>query len=497
MLDFTAASEAVPSSLLATARQEQRRDDPYRPAYHFLPPANWMNDPNGLIYWKGEYHLFYQYNPNGPQWGTIHWGHAVSADLVHWRDLPVALTPTPGGADQDGCWSGCIVDNAGVPSLFYTGVRGEAQLPCLATSRDDLYSWEKYAGNPVLSELPPGLELVAFRDPAVWREGEDWYMLVGSGIKEVGGSALLFRSTNLTEWTYLHPLQAGDITRREPLWTGSLWECPQLVRLGGKHLLTFGVWHERPRYSAFQLGTYQNGRFEVESEGKLDFGDEYFYAPQTLIDPTGRAIMWGWIAEHDSEAGLSNRNWAGVMSLPRVLSTRPDGMLGIEPAVELKALRGKHYHFDQFYLPSSVQPSLDKVQGDCLEIVIEATVEADTRLVVGVRCSPDGEEQTLVSYDHARQWLEIETKYATTPNSEGYLERRGYTLALARDEKLSLHIFVDHSMIEVFANKQACLTSRMYPRRADSLGIAVMVEGKKGVNIKKLDVWELASIWEA
>src|SRR6266566_4042767 len=108
----------------------------HRPCYHYLPPANWMNDPNGLIQWKGEYHMFYQYNPAAPVHNKIHWGHAKSTDLVHWTDLPVALAPVPGSYDEDGCFSGCAVDHAGVPTIIYTGVRGKKQLPCVATSAD-------------------------------------------------------------------------------------------------------------------------------------------------------------------------------------------------------------------------------------------------------------------------------------------------------------------------------------------------------------------------
>src|SRR5438552_1232240 len=110
--------------------------DPHRPHYHFLPPANWMNDPNGLIQWKGQYHLFYQYNPYGSFHAQIHWGHAVSSDLVHWTDLPIALTPTPERADTEGCWTGCAIDNNGTPTLLYSGVH--PQVVCLATSADDL-----------------------------------------------------------------------------------------------------------------------------------------------------------------------------------------------------------------------------------------------------------------------------------------------------------------------------------------------------------------------
>jgi beta-fructofuranosidase len=135
----------------------QAINDSQRPGFHFLPPRNWMNDPNGWIQWKGQYHLFYQYNPNGAFHADMHWGHAVSDDLVRWQHLPIALAPTPDGADKDGVYSGCIVDNQGVPTLFYTGVFPEVQ--CAAVGSDDLVSWEKRA-EPVIDGPPDGLEVV-------------------------------------------------------------------------------------------------------------------------------------------------------------------------------------------------------------------------------------------------------------------------------------------------------------------------------------------------
>ncbi|MBZ0294813.1 MAG: glycoside hydrolase family 32 protein, partial [Anaerolineae bacterium] len=137
--------------------RKQLAADHQRPQYHFLPPSNWMNDPNGLIQWNGQYHLFYQYNPHGPLWGTIHWGHAISDDLIHWADWPIALTPTLGGPDEAGCFSGCAVNHDGVPTLIYTGTRGERhdiQTQCIATSHDGLLTWETYSGNPVLDAVP-------------------------------------------------------------------------------------------------------------------------------------------------------------------------------------------------------------------------------------------------------------------------------------------------------------------------------------------------------
>src|ERR1051325_4638830 len=156
--------------------------DPHRPRYHFLPPSNWMNDPNGLIQWRGRYHMFYQYNPYAAVWGNISWGHAVSDDLVHWEDLPVALTPDADGVDANGCYSGIAVDNNGVPTIVYTGVRGPNELACIATGDDELISWQKYPGNPVIQSTPPGIDLVAYRDHSVWREDGMWYQVVGAGI---------------------------------------------------------------------------------------------------------------------------------------------------------------------------------------------------------------------------------------------------------------------------------------------------------------------------
>src|SRR5947209_12491947 len=150
------------STARAFAQRKGLLGDPHRPHYHFLPPANWMNDPNGLLQWKGQYHLFYQYNPYAPVHAHIHWGHAASSDLVHWTDLPIALTPTPGRADADGCWSGCAIDHHGTLTLLYSGLLYSGLHPqavCLATSADELLTWHYYPGNPVI-EGPPA-ELVA------------------------------------------------------------------------------------------------------------------------------------------------------------------------------------------------------------------------------------------------------------------------------------------------------------------------------------------------
>lgn len=187
----------------AAAARAKLQDDPQRPQYHFTAPCNWLNDPNGLIQWNGQYHLFYQHNPFNPLSETKHWGHAVSSDLIHWNDLPIALAPTPGTYDADGIYSGCAVDDNGTPTILYSGVRGPHLMVCLATGDDQLLSWIKYPGNPVVPDFPPGIKLlqtdegkIHYRDPSVWREDGTWWMIVGTGISDIGGAVLLYRSTD-------------------------------------------------------------------------------------------------------------------------------------------------------------------------------------------------------------------------------------------------------------------------------------------------------------
>jgi beta-fructofuranosidase len=226
---------------MLTNRDTQGLQDPHRPAFHFLPEKHWMNDPNGLIQWKGQYHMFYQYNPHGAFHGTIHWGHAISRDLVHWEHLPIALAPTPDGVDKDGCWSGCAVNNNGAPTLLYTGVYPQVQ--CIATSSDDLLTWQKHP-HPVITAPPPEIEVHAggeIRDPFVWKEKDQWYMLLGSRIEGAGGLILLYRSEDLLHWEYLHPLLTGDANQMEPFWTGTMWECPNFIDFGEKRTLIISV----------------------------------------------------------------------------------------------------------------------------------------------------------------------------------------------------------------------------------------------------------------
>ncbi len=459
--------------------------DPQRPSYHFLPPSNWMNDPNGISQWDGQYHLFYQYNPLAARWGVIHWGHAVSADLVYWDDLPIALSPTPDGPDADGCWSGCIVNNAGVPTMVYTGLHAGAQRPCLATSDDGLLTWHKHPGNPVIADPPAGVDKVDFRDHCVWKEGDSWYQVIGGKIDGVGGAALLYRSRDLIEWEYLHPLCVGDQSD-----TGTIWECPDFVPLGDKHVLL--VSPIPLRKTLCMVGIYVDQRFTPERIEVLDAGG-HFYAPQSMRDSQGRRLVWGWLWEGRDEPAQLAAGWAGMMSLPRELTLLPDRRVGSVPASELEALREHHQSWRDLQITSAAH-GLDEVQGDALDIIVEFVPNDATAFGIDVRCSADGSERTRITYDRARQQLEIDRSLSSASAGDQH-DLYGGALVLEDGERLTLRVLVDHSVLEVFANGRVCLTSRVYPAET-SLGVALFAQGGS-VEVQAFDVWNMRSIWTA
>ncbi|HVP21093.1 MAG TPA: glycoside hydrolase family 32 protein [Anaerolineaceae bacterium] len=475
-----------------------RLPDQHRPAYHFLPEKNWMNDPNGLIQWKGQYHLFYQYNPNGPFHGTIHWGHAASQDLVHWQRLPVALEPTPGGPDEGGIWSGCAVDNHGVPTLIYTGMDPQGQQGvCLAASPDDLLHWEKHPANPVIPAPPPDLREQAqgqFRDPFVWREDGRWQMVIGSKIAGRGGAILRYRSDDLVHWDYLGILMAGDEAQRKPFWTGAMWECPNFFKLDGQSVLLFSVQTDPGEllYPVYYVGEEVGSGFEPSGSSILVHGNS-FYAPQVMCARDGRVLMWGWLKESRRPGAYRQAGWAGVMSLPLALSLLPGGKMRIEPVEELKSLRREHWHFEGLDLGPDFAGLPGGLRGDCLEIEAVFEPGPSAEFGLGLLASPDGQEQNRLVYDCARDSLVVERDQSSL-NPEVDREPCQAPLSLDADGALRLRVFLDRSVLEVFANQHTCLATRVYPTRLDSLGLDLFaIQGE--TKLKSLDVWRMESIW--
>ena len=323
--------------------------DPAFPRLHVRPERGWLNDPNGPFRWEDRYHLFFQHNPDRAQHGDICWGHAVSDDLCDWSYEPIALRPTPGGPDAGGCWSGCVIDDDGVPTAVYTGfVDDEATATvCLATARDDdLRVWDKEP-EPLLA-APEG-DWLGFRDPFVFSHGGKRYALMGAG--RVGGDAaavLLYDCDDVRRWKYLGPLITADdpVASREA--PADIWECPQLAEVAGRWVLIVSLWVDKTlqgvAYVVGELVADGAGlRLHAESGGRVDHGAA-FYAPALLVEEE-RVLLWGWAWEDRDEEQVVEAGWAGVLTWPRVLDLHPDGRLLMSPAPELDAMRGPRTRF--------------------------------------------------------------------------------------------------------------------------------------------------------
>ncbi|MEV0490065.1 glycoside hydrolase family 32 protein [Streptomyces atratus] len=472
--------------------------DPHRPRFHFTAPGGWLNDPNGMTHWDGVYHLFYQYNPLAAAHHRIHWGHATSRDLVTWTDEPVALVPGTDGPDRDGCWSGVLVDDGGTPTLVYSGRHGDRELPCVATGSPDLRSWRKDPANPVIAAPPEG-DLTAFRDHCVWQEDGTWRQLIGSGIRGVGGTAFLYESEDLRSWRYVGPLLTGDAsagTAADLDWTGTMWECVDLFRIDGTDILAFSAWDEgTTHHPLYWTGQYEGDTFTPRELHRLDYGQRYFYAPQSTRDALGRRIMLGWLQEGRDEDAMADAGWCGVMSLPRVVTLGADGLLAQAPLPELARLRRDAVHTGAFAVTDGTYVQLDDVRGDQFDIetTLRLAPGAVARLVV--RETPDGSERTFIEAARAEDGtgtLRLRREGSSLDPAVDTEPRYG-ELPLTGDGTVNLRVLVDHSALEIFANGRA-LAARIYPTRPDALGVGIAAVG--AVAVERFDAWQMAAVFD-
>ncbi|NJJ41309.1 glycoside hydrolase family 32 protein [Paenibacillus apii] len=470
--------------------------DPGRLKYHFMAPAYWINDPNGLIFYKGEYHLFYQHYPYAAEWGAMHWGHAKSKDLVHWEHLPIALAPSEPYDlhERGGVFSGSAVDDNGVLSVLYTGTVIKdgvlIQSQCLATSQDGI-TFEKYEGNPVIPG-PPEDGSADFRDPKVWKHNGTWYMVVGSS-KDGIGKALLYKSPDLRAWNYVGVLAESDGTM------GTMWECPDFFPLDGRYVLLFSPMGMGERKTIYLVGDmdYETGRFTWDTMGDVDHGFEY-YAPQSFLDGQGRRIIiawlnaWDWMPWFKDFGPTAANHWCGAMSSPRTVELDTDSRLIFKPVKELEVLRREHFHIG----PTEVAPGapiIPKYVGsDCLEIKAEFEMSGCTAEEIGfvLRGAGDGSQQTLLVYNTKTGVLRFDRT-----RSDGWSEGvRTAALERTGDEPLRLHIFVDTSVVELHTdNYRTAMTNNIYPEPA-SIALEVFANGGSA-NIASLDIWKLRSAW--
>ncbi|MFM9277224.1 glycoside hydrolase family 32 protein [Paenibacillus jiagnxiensis] len=464
----------------------------YRLNYHLMAEFGWMNDPNGFIHYNGQYHLFYQHYPYEPVWGPMHWGHAVSRDLMKWDYLPVALAPD-GVLDRDGCFSGSAIEQDGKLVLMYTGhvVTGPdkdqdyKQSQGIAVSEDGV-TFEKWEGNPVIGydAVPDTVSRKDFRDPKVFRHGDQYYAVLGSNDAKGNGLVLLYRSNDLRSWTYVNVLAKSDGR------FGDNWECPDLFPLGGRDVFMLspqrmpaqGEAYRNLHSTMYGIGDFDPvaGTFTAERYAPVDHGFD-FYAPQSTVDDKGRRIIIGWMDMWESEMPTQQgHHWAGAMSLPRE-AVIDGGRLLFRPLEETEK-----YRSNLFEQPVTVLTGEQTLEtgGDSYELQAVFQFEAGITEEFGLKIRVGSGEETVLSYRPNDGLFRFNRdRSGIGPGGE-----RRVHLGL-QEGRLELRIFVDKSSVEVFiGDGEYVLTGRIYPG-PESLGIQAFAEGTCSlVSFRKWDI---------
>jgi len=477
-------------------------------------------DANGCIYWKGRYHLMYIFqDPKLPNGGHC-WGHLSSSDLINWTYHPPTLVPAPGDPDT-GIFSGnAFINKDGVPMLCWFGIDAGV---CVATAEDDgLIRWKKHPKNPIIpvpKKGEPGDGVYKVWDPYLWLDGDTYYCLLGGNTLPNGKDTLyLCKSPDMVAWQPLHPFyEHPDLT-----WTVETTNdpdmpeffrhedcsCPDFFKLGDKHVLMC-ISHKVG--ARCYIGRYENEKFFPEQHVRMNWPGAQFFAPESLLDDKGRRVIWAWVTDPRIRPA-QDRTGSGFQSLPRIIALNPDGGLLITPAPELEALRGNARRSENLAVKADQEVVLDGVRGDCLELAVEIDPGDAKAVGMKVRCTPDGKEETAVWYDPAKQALSIDVSKSTLRDDLAYDELvfTGYNskkasdnktpvyvatapLALKPGEPLTLRVFLDKAMLEVFANGRQCITQVIYPKSPDAQGIKFCARGGTAT-VRSVDAWDMAPL---
>lgn len=446
----------------------------YRPAYHFTPATNWMNDPNGLVYYKGEYHLFYQYNPNGNTWGPMNWGHAVSTDLYNWQDLPIALTPDNLGT----IFSGSAVVDADNTSGFKTGTEdpiiaifthaGSQQQQSVAYSNDKGRTWTKYAQNPVLPN--PGIS--DFRDPKVtWLPDQHkWMMALATGSK-----ISFYSSPDLKSWTFESDFGAGIGAH------GGVWECPDLFQLPvegtnqKKWVLLVSLNPGGPNYGSatqYFIGDFDGKTFTPSSTETswVDYGTDNYAGVTYDNIPTsdGRRIMIGWMSNWFYAGVVPTTTWRSTMTVPRVITLVQSGQdykLRFNPVDELKNYK------DQTAVETESQPkssieltnnAIIKSGSYDLSFTVDFTKTDNVQISFG-----NTEEKMTILFNKAGGVVTIDRSLSGKTYFHDFFKQiiSSPSAISMTGEKVGIRMLVDKTSVELFWNNgEKAMTALFFPR---------------------------------
>lgn len=462
-----------------------------RPSFHVSSPVGWFNDPNGFSLYKGEYHLFFQYHPYSIQWGPMHWGHMKTTDFIKWENLPTALAPDQ-IYDANGCFSGTALEFEGKHILMYTGVSKVhqqdnsdtiRQTQCIAIG--DGLNYEKLDCNPVLAAdmIPDGSSLEDFRDPKIWKDGEEYFALVANRSEDGSGQLMLYKSADLREW------EKCSILLKCNNEFGRMWECPDFFKMCEKDILILSPQDMKAKDLEFHngngnlyfIGHYDknNYTFQKEAHGVLDYGLD-FYAPQTLLSKDGRRIMIAWMQTWDNYLTPGHFEWSGMMTIPRELELK-NGRIYQYPVRELENYRANKVQYDAIELLGEAE--LPGIKGR--EIDMEVEILPGNYQHFQIRFAENEEYYSSIGYDPKKKIINFDRKYS------GFIrdiicERQ--MQVHSENNTIKLRIILDKYSVELFVNDGEDVMSALYYTTLDADQIRFVVDGKAKVNIIKYDI---------
>ena len=479
------------------AEMLQSRRDRWYPEFHIAAKAGWINDPNGLSYFDGRYHVYFQHHPFGTDHGPMHWGHVSSSDMVTWRREPIALAPSV-EADRDGVFSGsAVVSDDGLLIAYYTGHRwrngvnedeGNLQVQCMAVSEDG----ENFDKRGVIVECPDGL--LHFRDPKVWRTGDTWYMIFGACSSDNRGQVRLYTSKDMASWEF------DRVLFEDPDPDVFMLECPDMFPLGDKWVLIYcpmgpnpnGYRARNAHNAGYLVGDWEPGQgFKPLTEYRpMDWGHQ-FYAPQTFESPDGRRIAYGWMGSFTVPTPpQATDGWMGQLTVARELSLDASGRMRNYPVKELERLRETMADLGAFTLPLNGERMVAE-DAPTADIEIEIDLDSSTAERVGlkVHATPDG-MHTLICYDDLAQRVAIDRRMTGQGD-------RGYRSApCAASGTLTLRVLLDKGSVEVFINGgEESVSSFSFPNEGPRSIVLVSESGE--TRISSLKAHSVANIWES
>ena len=492
-----------------------------RPFFHFSPRVGWLNDPNGFSFYGGKYHLFYQYHPYSSYWGPMHWGHAVSSDMISWEYLPAAMAPDT-EYDKSGCFSGTAITLPdGRQLLMYTGCGDSSEDPldkgrwlqtqCVAVSKetDKGIEFEKFGSNPVIKagDFPEDCDPYEFRDPYLWRAADGTYRaLVAAGrtgeigkdgnyLHEKGTQLILFRSDDCFEWEF------GKVMFEDHRRIGVMWECPNFFLLGGKYVLIASpmdmqaeeeeavgsIRFPKGNNVCYILGDYTEGEFipDADENGRFIYapvdGGLDFYAPQVMETPDGRRVMIGWMQDPKSaNHHEDSMRIFGQMTVPRELSLK-DGILYQWPVAELEAYRKEKVHVSRTAL-SDMWTQLPEITGRSVDILAEIT---EANRAVGIRLAADAGHFIQIVFDPVKSTITIDR--SASGLSEEMTAKRTIKVR-NRGGALSLRILIDRWSAEIFINDGEQAVSLTFYTDIKAQDIAFKAEGNALIELTKYTI---------